>query len=163
MLLTWYTGITYPDSYPVMTNIPPTQSWPSRHTSSYRLKIHLCWLRGPTLYIYATQNKHKHVQRSLSVHICYLQQTHIYSRGPTLYVHINSNEDSHLLRGSTMEMGAMSHKDLTSSWGPILYIQITPNKDSKTFYSQTFFSGPTCYLKQKHIFQRPHSVHTCYI
>lgn len=114
-------------------------------------------------YLYATKNKHKHVQRSLSVHTCYLQQTHTYFRGPIMYIHINSNKDSHLLRGSTMEMGAMSHKDLTSSWGPILYIQITPNKDSKTFYSQTFYSGPTCYFKQKHIFQRPHSVHTCYI
>lgn len=102
-----------------------------------------------------TQDTFMLIERSYSIYICYpkqtqaclevplctyilLQQTHIYFRGPSLYEHINSNKDSHLLRGSTMEMGAMSHKDLTSSWGPILYIQITPNKDLKTFYSQTF-------------------------
>lgn len=112
------------------------------------------------------------IERSYSIHICYPKQTQACSEVP-LGTYMLPPTNTHIFqrtysvrtyyRGSTMEMGAMSHKDLTSSWGPILYIQITPNKDSKTFYSQTFFSGPTCYLKQKHIFQRPHSVHTCYI
>lgn len=108
-------------------------------------------------YLYATKNKHKHVQRSLSVHTCYLQQTHTYFRGPIMYIHINSNKDSHLLRGSTMEMGAMSHKDLTSSWGPILYIQITPKTQRHSTHrhstldlhvtsnKNTYFRGPTLY------------------
>lgn len=126
-----------------------------------------------------TQDTFMLIERSYSIHKRYPKQTqaclevplctymlpptntHIFQRPYS--VHTYFNKDSHLLRGFTMEMGAMSHKDLTFSWGPILYIQFTPNKDSKTFYSQTSYSGPTCCLKQKHIFQRPHSVHTCYI
>lgn len=80
MLLTWY--ITYPDSYPVMTNIPPTQSWPSRHTSGTDSRnIHVDWevllytymlpktntsmFRGPSRYIYVTSNKHTYIPEDL--------------------------------------------------------------------------------------------------
>lgn len=98
-------------------------------------------------YLYATKNKHKHVQRSLSVHTCYLQQTHTYFRGPIMYIHINSNKDS-LWRWVLCP----TKTDIF-----ILYIQITPKTQRHSTHrhstldlhvtsnKNTYFRGPTLY------------------
>lgn len=104
-------------------------------------------------YLYATKNKHKHVQRSLSVHTCYLQQTHTYFRGPIMYIHINSNKDS------LWRWVLCPTKTDISSWGPILYIQITPKTQRHSTHrhstldlhvtsnNNTYFRGPTLYTR----------------
>lgn len=155
MLLTWY--ITYPDSYSPMTNIPPTQSWPSRNTSSYRLKRYSCWLRGPTYmlpktntsmfrgpspYIHVTSNKHTHISEALSCTYiltptktpygdgCYVPQRLTSSWGPILYIQITPKTQRHSThRHSTLDLHVTSNKN-TYFRGPTLYTHVTSNKDS---------------------------------
>lgn len=103
-------------------------------------------------YLYATKNKHKHVQRSLSVHTYYLQQTHIYFRGPIMYIHINSNKDSlwrwvlcptktwHLLEVlyCTYKLPLTKTQRHSTHRHSNLDLHVTSNKN-------TYFRGPTLY------------------